>query len=265
MNPIIFPLNLNGKLFYPITDFAAQGVRKNAYWISEDCEIYSTLVNRYLHPTIPIDDNGEPWYQVVNLQLENGKSRVFLVHRILMLIFKPVFNCQLLFVNHINGIKYDDRFENMEWCTLPENNYHAKTNGLLCIGEDCPWAVLTEQDVREICEAIQNKTYGSITELARKYNCSVTAIGDIARGVSWKHISKDYSLEYERRTRFRDEEVHFMCMIFSTNKEKSFPYLYYLLIYYLGYTDDRFIRRRIYKIYKKEPNNFSYITSQYDY
>lgn len=259
--PILFPIQIGNSIFVPITDFAVEGIKKDSYYINCTGEIYSKLSNKYLTPVVS-SSNG---YYMINLRLENGESETCLLHRIMMITFKFVWNYKELFVNHINGIKTDCRLENMEWCTLQENNRHARDTGLLCVGEDCPWSVLTESQVREICFIIENNQYKSITELANRYNCSVTTIGDIVRGISWKHISKDYNLNYKIRSKFTEDEIHFMCNVFSQNKNLSFQYLYYIIIFHLNLEDDKLIRRRIYKIYTKDPYNYYNITSQYDY
>lgn len=64
-------------------------------------------------------------YPKVNLQV-NGKNKSVLVHRLVATAFidnphaKPC-------VNHKNGIKHDNRVENLEWVTYLENTQHSYT------------------------------------------------------------------------------------------------------------------------------------------
>lgn len=66
-------------------------------------------------------------YRVVSLT-KNYKNTNKRVHRLVLQSFtgdKPD-----LVVNHKNGIKTDNRLENLEWCTISENTKHSFDNKL---------------------------------------------------------------------------------------------------------------------------------------
>ena len=67
-------------------------------------------------------------YLVVSLSKNNSLS-TYRIHRLVAETFIPNLENKPQ-VNHINGIKSDNRIDNLEWCTNSENQKHAFKNGL---------------------------------------------------------------------------------------------------------------------------------------
>lgn len=67
-------------------------------------------------------------YAMVNLN-KNKELKVFYIHRLVAEHFIPRIKDKNI-VNHKNGIKSDNYYKNLEWCTSKKNNIHVNNNGL---------------------------------------------------------------------------------------------------------------------------------------
>jgi hypothetical protein len=85
----------------------------------------SHFVNQYKILGTKVNRLG---YKEVALS-KNGKTRTVLLHRLLAIHFIPNPD-NLPCVNHKNGIKNDNRLENLEWCSRSYNTKHAYENNL---------------------------------------------------------------------------------------------------------------------------------------
>lgn len=94
------------------------------YKISNYGRIFSLKSNKYL--SLQKNKYG---YLKVSLWL-NGKSYSFLVHRLVALHFIPNRNKKYNQVNHIDGNKINNKYNNLEWVDNAHNQIHAYKNGL---------------------------------------------------------------------------------------------------------------------------------------
>lgn len=131
-------------------------------------------------------------YSRVSFYKENTNKRFF-IHRLVALVF--IHNPdEKKVVNHKNGIKSDNRAENLEWVTDVENKQHAWRMGLIPRlpirrGQASHRAILNDAQVREIRQQylFRSPTF-SRTALAQKYGVSVGSINNILLRRSWKHL-----------------------------------------------------------------------------
>lgn len=57
-------------------------------------------------------------------------------------------------------------------------------------GEECPWAVLTEEAVLDIRRRVMSRE-----QYAQMYGCSIHSVRDVQRGRTWRHLLPGASLE----------------------------------------------------------------------
>ena len=89
--------------------------------------------------------------------------------------------------NHKNGIKSDNRAENLEWVTGKENIQHSYENGFHPRGEDHWASKLKNHQVLEIRK--RTKAGEVHQDIANFFGICRQLVSEIGQGKRWKHLN----------------------------------------------------------------------------
>ena len=113
-------------------------------------------------------------YKTLKLSKDNKVKR-FKVHRLVAIAFIPNPENKPQ-VNHINGVKNDNRAVNLEWSTAKENMRHAYVSGVSKRKLDKEKVLLIREDDR------------SLLDIAYEYGVSFQTVSEVKLRKTWKNV-----------------------------------------------------------------------------
>lgn len=162
------------------------GVKPGLYTIDEFGNIYSFYKQGYMSPVT--DKDG-----YLKLALSGGSRNNKCYVRIATLVAyhfigAPPTNIKDPTINHIDGDILNNHYTNLEWVERGINSSIRNNKGE---GETNHEAILTEKQVKEICDLLIN-TDLTYDQIAHKYGIEKSTVSNIKNKKTWKKIVKDY-------------------------------------------------------------------------
>lgn len=161
------------------------------YWISDRGRLKNYKGN------ITIGSKNVRGYMGVTLFYK--KKKQFVIHRLVAIAFLDNHSKKRT-VNHLNGIRHDNRLENLEWATYSENTIHAYKHLNMVAGnkgKKRPLSAIKNQLKPVACDGV---VYNSVKEASEAIGVSLNSIRsaiNLYNGVyGSRRIGKKYYFEY---------------------------------------------------------------------
>ena len=213
--PIISPCNPD-EIFVWITHTdITPNIVQYRYLVSNYGRVFDCYKNNFVTQVSKHNNGYRSVYLYKYKDFYNTESLNVRVHRLVAYYFLYFENCDLLEVNHINGVKHDNRVSNLEWVTREENVQHALRTGLVPLGERRPDSVISDATAEEICKLILEGK--SNLEIAKMYNITTPLVLRIKTGESYTNVSRKYpelkNMLKKSAPNLTEDEVHEICKL----------------------------------------------------
>ena len=179
------------------------------YQISNFGNVYHKYTGHMLSPGIC----GSGYY-FVSLSTING-PKLHRIHRLEMIMFKPIENYDQYDVNHIDGNKLNNFLGNLEWVSRSENVKHAYRIGL-----HPRTSSISEETAKNICILLEKNIYTN-REIANILNTTESVVAGIKKREAWNYISKNYTFFQRPGRLFTPNMVENICNYFEKNTRKN--------------------------------------------
>ena len=170
------------EIWKDVTEFEGLYQISNTGRVKSLCAQYQKRRNKILKP---IFHNG---YLRIALT-SHKKTCYFFIHRLVATAFIPTYQSKQQ-INHINGIKTDNYFKNLEWVTPSENMKHAYVMGLETPCDNGFKKAISIED------STGKRIYKSIREMCRMEKIDRRSVQRILQGKKSKY--KNYKFYYEK-------------------------------------------------------------------
>lgn len=140
------------------------------YYINQYGQIISHYFKEPRMLSIKSTDNE---YLRVNLT-HKGKRKRRSIHRLVAETFKPNTTGENLQINHIDGDKFNNHVDNLEWCTCRDNISHAFERGL---NQNNNRIILTDIETKEDIHFISQRRASEYLGRKQNYICRMFSKG----------------------------------------------------------------------------------------